>query len=97
MPVANGKFRFHPTLRGHPDSLALRIAVGLSHYTIYDAVFGVRDGKVIRKRGRSVHLKSWLRDRLNNAEQVHRFNVRRFWRRVRGNGMTSLYRPYELE
>ena len=93
VPIAKDKFRFHPTLKGYPDSLALRIAEGLSHYSIYDAVFAVGDGKGIRKAWKS-EVEAWHRDRLKDADQVHTFDVSAFWTELRS---ASIYRPYELE
>lgn len=95
VPVNGGaSFRFRPTMKGYPDILALRIAEGLSHYTIYDAVFGVGDGAVIRKHWKR-ELEAWHRQRLGSAERVHSFAVGKFWRRVRRDDEATLYRPYQ--
>lgn len=93
-PVGNGEFRFRPTLSGYPGNLALRIAEGLSHYTIYDAVFGVNDGKIIRKHWKQ-RLEAWHRERIA-AGKVHKFDVSKFWRRLRDGGATSKYAPFVI-
>lgn len=94
-PVGHGKFRFRPTLVGYPDNLALRIAEGLSHYTIYDAVFSVGNGKTVRKHWKQ-RLEAWHKERLA-AEKVHKFDVTKFWRRVHADARASFYSPFEIE
>lgn len=97
VPLAGGtKFRFRPTLKGYPDNLALRIAEGLSHYTIYDAVFAVGSGSVIRKEWKQ-QLQSWQRARLDSAGRVHAFRVDQFWRTVRRSQSGTLYQPYGID
>lgn len=91
-PMGNGKFRFRPTTKGYPDSLALRIGEGLSHYSIFDAVFGVGEGKVIRKAWKS-DLQAWHRQRMSNANRVCNFDVEALWRKLR---IDSRYGPYEI-
>lgn len=96
VPVQSGaSFRFRPTMKGYPDVLALRIAEGLSHYTIYDAVFGVGDGSVIRKQWKR-KLEAWHRERLSQVEKIHKFGVAKFWRKARTGGGGGLYHPYEV-
>ena len=94
VPVGKS-FRFRSTLKGYPDSLALRIAEGLSHYTIYDAVFGVGSGSVIRKQWKR-EVEGWHHGRMNHVEKVDKFNVKKFWRRVHAREASSLYLPYEI-
>ena len=95
--ISGQRFRFKPTLKGYTGSLALRIAEGLSHYTVFDAVFGVSDGKFIRKEWKS-RLIAWQRERVSSgAVQVREFDVARFWRSVRGRLPKERYRPFNLE
>jgi hypothetical protein len=96
VPVGNGKWRFRPVLQGYPDRLALRIAEGLSHYSIFDAVFSVGDGKHIRAAWKR-KMVDWHRDRLDRAGKVHGFDVADFWRRRRSVAGSGYDQTFQTE
>lgn len=95
VPTGNGKRRFRPTLQGYPDRLALRIAEGLSHYSIFDAVFSVGEGKHIRAEWKR-RLVEWQRQRLVHCGGGQDFDVEAFWRRRRSNGRTGYDMPFDI-
>lgn len=88
-------FRFRPTITGYRDRLALRIAEGLSHYTIFDAVFGVGDGKYIRKAWKP-RLVAWHRKRTAKRSYARRVFVAPFWKRVHREYGDGRYAPYAI-
>lgn len=96
VPKGNGKRRFSPTLQGYPDRLALRIAEGLSHYSIFDAVFSVGEGKHIRAEWKR-QLMEWQRQRLAYCGGGLDFDVEAFWCRCRANGKTGYQVPFQTE
>ena len=79
------KYRFRPVLQGYPDRLALRIAEGFSHYSIFDAVFSVGEGKYVRSIWKH-ELIEWHRDRLSRIDKAHDFDVHSFLSVVRTFG-----------
>ncbi|WP_421852642.1 hypothetical protein [Novosphingobium sp.] len=95
VPKGDG-YRFQTVLQGYPDRLALRIAEGLSHYSIFDAVFSVGDGKHLRSIWKR-RLVEWHRDRLNRASKVHDFDVDAFWRRRHSSKRSGYDKPFEID
>ena len=91
-----GEFRFAPTTEGYSARLALRVAEGLSHYTVFDAVFGVNEGKYVRKAWKA-QLLAWHSHRLVRCGQRSSFNVERMWQHVRERVGPDIYAPYQLE
>lgn len=93
VPIGGGKFRFRPTLKGYPDLLALRIVEGLSHYSLYDAVFSVGEGKHLRLAWKR-KVVEWHRARLHRPGNGQAFNVPNFWDRFHRAGHCPGYSPY---
>lgn len=91
-PIREGQYRFKPTIKGYRNQLAFRIAEGLSHYTLWDAVFGVSEGKHIRTLWKS-NVRAWHSERAE-ACGVVKFDIPAFWRR---NQISSHYRPFVIK
>ena len=89
------RHRFKPTITGYRDRLALRIAEGLSHYTIFDAVFGVGDGKYIRKAWKPL-LVAWHRKRTAKRSYARKVFVAPFWKRLHREYGDGHYAPYAI-
>jgi hypothetical protein len=89
VPHEDGNWRFRPTLRDYPDRLALRISEGLSHYTIFDAVFGVGEGKR--------RLVAWHNDRLARTGKGMSFDIGSFWDRVRRSGTRHYALAFKID
>lgn len=95
--VRPGEFRFRQTKIGYRHRTALRIMEGLSHYSIYDAVFSVGDGKLIRKQWK-FKLQRWQRYRIRKSLPLPAFEVPDFWQRVRAdNNHGGRYFPFLIE
>jgi hypothetical protein len=90
-----GQFRFKPTVSGYPSNLKLRIIEGLSHYTIFEAVFAVNEGKFLRKAWKS-ELLEWQKTRLSKTKAIKEFDLHCFWRRFHGSKTTNLYKPFQI-
>jgi hypothetical protein len=96
VPHEDGGWRFRPTLRDYPDRLALRISEGLSHYTIFDAVFGVGQGKRIRSEWKR-RLVAWHAERLARVGKGMSFDIDSFWDRVRRSGTRHYALPFKID
>lgn len=92
-PVGSGKFRFRQTTKDYPTRLKIRILEGLSHFTLWDGVFGVNDGKHIRSELKT-SLRDWHRDRLLREKVKREMDIAAFWAR---NQYGPEYRPYIIE
>lgn len=93
VPIGGGEFRFRPTLKGYPDLLALRIVEGLSHYSLYDAVFSVGEGQHLRRAWKR-KVVEWHRARLDRPGNGQAFIVPNFWDRFHRAGYWPGYSPY---
>jgi hypothetical protein len=91
-----GKFCLRPVETGYRDHLAFRIAEGLSHYSIYDGIFGVCDGKFIRKAWKA-DLQEWNRVRSESEPPMRRFSTSCLWKGVRRrHNNRGHYRPFQI-
>lgn len=93
VPIGCGNWRFRPVLKGYPDRLALRIGEGLSHYSIFDAVFSVGAGRLYRLEWKR-RLVEWHQIRLNRIGTGLSFDVAAFWRRGRSNRRSGYEKPF---
>lgn len=89
----DGEFRFRSTTAGYSNALALRVAEGLSHYSIFDAVFSVGEGKHIRKQWKR-ELVAWHNKRAARGEALPPFCVASFWKKVRKQNGNRGFMPY---
>ena len=96
VPIGSGEWRFRPVLQGYPDVLALRIAEGLSHYSIFDAVFSVGEGRLFRLEWKR-RLVEWHRNRLSDHGKGLRFDVDAFWQRGRSTRLFAYTIPFQHE
>lgn len=96
VPIIGGEWRFKPTLQGYPDRLALRIAEGLSHYSIFDAVFSVGEGRLFRLEWKR-RLVEWHQGRLSRVGKGMRFDLEGFWRRGRSARHSGYNTPFQHE
>lgn len=96
VPIGGGNWRFRPVLEGYPDRLALRIAEGLSHYSIFDAVFSVGEGRLFRLEWKR-RLVEWHQARLAHVDKGQSFDVDAFWRRGRSAFHSSYAMPFQHE
>ena len=81
-PHSDGTWRFRGTMKDYPNCLALRIVEGLSHYSIFDAVFSVGDARGIRLEWKR-RLVAWQRQRTARRAPLAPFDIPSFWSRVR--------------
>lgn len=95
VPHEDGGYRFKPTLKGYPDRLALRIAEGLSHLSIYEAVFAVGEGRTLRLKWKRA-LAAWHRRRCAKGGKTLRFDIAGFWDRVRRSGSPYYAAPFTI-
>ena len=95
-PPCDGDWRFRPTIEGYSTRLALRVAEGLSQYTIFDAVFGVCDGKHVRKEWKA-RLTDWHQEQLMDRGHTSSFDVAALWRKIRKRVGPNIYEPYAIE
>lgn len=92
----NGKIRFENHVSGYPASLALRIMEGLSYFSIPDLVFGVGDGKYLRREWVK-ELRAWSSERDAQEEPEPDFDIAEAW-----NNLPSpyyrrhFYEPYRI-
>lgn len=97
-PVENeaGEIRFANHVSHYPDALKLRIMEGLSYFSIRDLVFGVGDGKYVRREWIS-ELHAWDKERSLLVDPEPEFDIAEVW-----NDLPSFYyrrhryRPYRL-
>ncbi|RYG57803.1 MAG: hypothetical protein EON56_01585 [Alphaproteobacteria bacterium] len=95
VPHEGGGFRFKSTLQDYPDRLALRIAEGLSHLSIYEAVFAVKQGRMLRLKWKR-ELAAWHRQRCVTGPKTLRFAIGPFWDRVRLSGSSYYAAPFTI-
>jgi hypothetical protein len=76
---SNGKVRFSNHVSNYPNALALRIMEGLSHFSIPELVFGVGDGKYIRRKWIS-ELRAWDKERSDMLRPDAGFDLTEVWR-----------------
>ncbi|WP_125954704.1 MULTISPECIES: hypothetical protein [unclassified Novosphingobium] len=96
VPVGEDKWRFRPTLQGYPNRLALRIAEGLSHYSIFDAVFSVGEGRFYRLDWKR-QLVDWHQKRLLRYGKGRRFDLADFWQRRHRSGRFGYDKPFSVD
>jgi hypothetical protein len=95
VPHEGGGFRFRPTLQDYPDRLALRIAEGLSQLSIYEAVFAVKQGRMLRLKWKRA-LTAWHKQRCAADRKTLRFDIGPFWDRVRRSGSPYYAAPFTI-
>lgn len=96
VPTGGGDWRFRPVLKGYPDRLALRIGEGLSHYSVFDAVFSIGGGRLYRLEWKR-RLVKWHKARLNRPGMGLSFDVEAFWRRGRSSRLSGYEKPFVHE
>lgn len=98
MPRRNkpGEYLFRDTMVGYRPEFALRVFEGLSHMTLTDAVFGVREGKIVRKAWKA-RVGAFHRTRPEVDRVTHFLPIGEFWRQARANNGSRLFEPFQVQ
>ena len=91
-----GKFLFRDTIVGYRPEFALRVFEGLSYIPITDAVFGVGEGKLIRKAWKA-RLTAFHRNRPEVDRTSKFLPTDVLWRDARERNGSRLFAEFEIQ
>ncbi len=97
MPHRNkpGGYLFRDTIAGYRPEFALRVFEGLSHIPLTEAIFGVGEGKLIRKAWKA-RLTAFHRSRPELDTASVFLPTAAFWRQIRERNGSRLFAEFEV-